>query len=152
MTKFYFPLFTVLLLSGCTPAPQPIDFGSDQCHHCKMAIADKRYGAELVTKKGKVFKYDAVECLVASVFSDKIIDTSAVHSFWVIDFSEPGKLVDATQCRYLQSRALPSPMGMFLTAVAAPAKMNNLSAQHKGEVLTWNEIIPRVLNHQFPSE
>ncbi len=141
-----------LLFSACTPRPQPIDFGSDQCHHCKMTIADHRYGAELVTNKGKVFKYDAVECMVSSVFKDKMIDTSEIHSYWVIDFTQPGKLVDAKQSLYLQSHDLPSPMGMFLTAVADRKKMGELSAMHKGDVLKWEEIIPRVLNHQIPTQ
>ena len=144
--------FIGLLLTGCTPQPQPIDFGNDQCQYCKMTISDKRYGAEVVTKKGKVFKYDAVECLVSSVFKDNLVDTSEVHSFWVIDFSEPGKLVDAKRGLYLQSHDLPSPMGMFLTAVADHKKMGELSALHKGDVLKWEEIIPRVLNHQVPSQ
>lgn len=141
-----------LLLSGCAPQPQPIDFGNDQCHYCKMTIADHRYGAEVVTKKGKVTKYDAVECMVSSIFKDKFVDTSEVHSFLVIDFSEPGKLVDAKQSLYLQSSDLPSPMGMFLTAVADRKKMGELSALHKGEVLKWDEIIPRVFNNQVPSQ
>jgi len=116
-----------------------------------MTIADKRYGAEVVTKKGKVFKYDAVECLVSSVYQDKFIDTGSIHSLWVIDFSEPGKLTEATRCMYLQSYDLPSPMGMFLTAVADHKKMGELSALHKGDVLKWDEVISRVKNHHLPS-
>lgn len=142
----------VLLFSSCTPRPQPIDFGSDQCHYCKMTIADHRYGAELVTNKGKVFKYDAVECMVSAIYIDKMLDTSEIHSYWVVDFTQPESLTDATQCLYLQSRDLPSPMGMFLTAVANPKKLGELSALHQGEVLTWDKIIPRVLNHQIPTQ
>ncbi|HXH17978.1 MAG TPA: nitrous oxide reductase accessory protein NosL [Chitinophagales bacterium] len=144
--------FLIMLLSGCSVQPQPIVFGEDQCHHCKMTIADKRYGAEIVTRKGKVFKYDAIECLVSSIYKDESIDTSDIHSLWVIDFSEPGKLTDATQCLYLQSYDLPSPMGMFLTAVADRKKMGELSALHKGDVLKWEEVITRVKNHQLPSQ
>ena len=36
-----------------------------------MTIVDPRYGAELVTTKGKVYKYDAVECLINSVYADE---------------------------------------------------------------------------------
>ncbi|HSN59587.1 MAG TPA: hypothetical protein VLR49_01530, partial [Ferruginibacter sp.] len=49
-------LITVLLtvtLSSCSTDPQPLRIGQDNCDFCKMTISDKRFGAEVVTKKGK---------------------------------------------------------------------------------------------------
>src|SRR5690606_30570495 len=60
----------LLLFTACKPEAQAIDYGFDSCTHCKMTIADNRYGAELVTQKGKVYKFDAVECLTAYEESD----------------------------------------------------------------------------------
>ena len=117
-----------------------------------MTIADKRYGAELVTKKGKVTKYDAVECLINSIYNDEIVDAGEIHSLWVIDFSDPGVLADATKCNYLQSSELPSPMGMFITPVLNKEKLSELTGQYIGEVYTWNEIIQRVINQQRPEQ
>jgi hypothetical protein len=54
----------VLLLPGCDSGPQPINFGKDSCAECNMTIVDKRFGAEFVTGKGKVFKFDDVNCMV----------------------------------------------------------------------------------------
>ena len=54
----------ISLLSACTPAPKPIEYGSDMCHYCKMTIMDKQHAAELVTDKGKVFPFDAIECMI----------------------------------------------------------------------------------------
>ena len=57
-------LLGLIFISACTVEPQPIQYGRDNCAFCKMTIVDGRYGSELVSSKGKVFKFDAVECLI----------------------------------------------------------------------------------------
>lgn len=123
------------------PEPEPIDFGNEACHHCKMTIVDPRYGAELVTKKGKVYKYDAVECLINSVYMDKIAEPENIHSLWVINFSSPGNLQKAEGCFFLHSRQLSSPMGMFLTAFGTKSSAEKARADYGGEIWNWEETI-----------
>ena len=53
-----------ILISACSKGPQPINYGEDECEFCKMMVMDKRYGAELVTDKGKIYFFDSIECLV----------------------------------------------------------------------------------------
>ena len=53
-------VFSVFMFSGCSLEPKPIEYGEDQCDACKMRISDSRFGAELVTTKGKIYKYDAM--------------------------------------------------------------------------------------------
>ena len=31
---------------------------------CKMTLVDKKFGAEVVTKKGKVYKFDDLNCMI----------------------------------------------------------------------------------------
>ncbi len=50
-------MFLAFSTMGCNTEPQPIKIGEDACSFCKMSIADNRYGAEIITKKGKVFKF-----------------------------------------------------------------------------------------------
>ena len=57
ITLFIFGLLT-LSLSSCSTAPQPIRIGQDNCDFCKMTISDNRFGAEIITKKGKVYIFD----------------------------------------------------------------------------------------------
>lgn len=142
-------LFT-LLFSACKPEMQPIEFGHDQCQHCRMTIADKRYGAELVTKKGKVYKYDAVECLINSLYKDKLAEPHEVFSLLVIDFSNPATLVNAEQSFYLQSLELPSPMGLFITAVSGEPKAKELQSRHGGQLFDWKNISATVLKSNEP--
>ena len=73
---------------SCGISPKPIDYGSDGCHYCSMTIVDHQHAAEIVTTKGKAFKFDAVECMMNHL---KDIDVSTVQLFLVNDFRAPGK-------------------------------------------------------------
>ena len=53
-----FSLLTFITLSSCNIQPQPINYGEDACHFCKMNIIDKQHAAQIVTSKGKAFKFD----------------------------------------------------------------------------------------------
>ena len=57
-------LSLLLLFAACSPQPRPIEYGTDLCDFCRMTIVDKQHAAELVTDKGRVYKFDAIECMV----------------------------------------------------------------------------------------
>src|SRR5690606_37339040 len=83
---------SALMISSCTPKPEPIEYGSDICHFCKMTIVDQQHAAELVSTKGKVFKFDAIECMLN--FEKESTDTEfALHLVNVYD--QPKLLNDA---------------------------------------------------------
>src|SRR5690554_1842066 len=109
-------LFIALLFAACSPSPQPIEYGSDACHFCDMTIVDREHSSQLVTSKGKAYKYDAIECMVHSL-QDEFQNTEMAH-YLVADFGQPGKLIDAVTASYLVSKELRSPMGANLSAFA----------------------------------
>lgn len=54
----------VSFFTSCsTVEPTPIKLNTDNCDYCKMTIADLRFASELITEKGKVYKYDDLSCL-----------------------------------------------------------------------------------------
>lgn len=138
--------FLLLSLVSCTPEPSPIEFGRDACDYCKMSIVDQRFGAELLTKKGKVYKFDAIECMINSLYEDKKFEENEVYALLTIDFGDPGNLVGAKECIYLHSQQLPSPMGMFLSAYHEQAKASEILGQKGGDLLNWQQMKDLVLN------
>ena len=100
-----------LLLGACAPAgPRPLAYDHDACAFCRMTVGDPRYGAELVTVKGKVHTFDSIECLASYYLANR----ATARSVWVTD---DGRLVPAEQARF--RRAVPgaeggSPMGLGL--------------------------------------
>lgn len=135
-----FIIFLLVILGstpGCSVSPKPIDYGHVGCHYCSMTIVDKQHAAQLVTKKGKVFNFDAVECMMNQL---KDWDESTVGLFLVNDFDRPGELVDAKKATYLISENIPSPMGAFLSAFSEKEAAHYTLDAHGGELLTWTEL------------
>ncbi len=133
----------LVLLAGCQVKPEPIAYGSDACHFCRMTIVDQQHGAEMVTRKGKVFKFDAVECLLNHL---KEVDDQTVALYLVNTYTQPGELKDATGAAYLVSEAIPSPMGDFLTAFEKEMDALDAVEKHGGDVYSWAEIRNRFKN------
>ena len=57
---------------SCNSGPQPIKLGQDACSFCKMSIADNHFGAEIMTKKGKVYKFDDMHCIAGFMKANTI--------------------------------------------------------------------------------
>ena len=136
--KTVLTLFVIGLFLGCSVGSQPIEYGSDGCHFCKMTIVDKTHGAEIVTKKGKVYKFDAAECMVNSLDE---FQTKDIAFFLTNIYSEPEILFDATKATFLISENIPSPMGAYLSSFKTKEDASKVQAEHGGTLYTWNEII-----------
>ncbi len=135
--KFLMLLAIISMVSAsCSVGPEPIHYGEDNCVLCAMTIMDTRYGTEIVTKKGKVFKFDSVECLVEFLQKDGV-DSTDVKLILVTPFNRPEDLVDATASHFLNCKDLASPMGMFLTAFETEATAMNFKDQFGGKVYCW---------------
>ena len=138
MKKQLLPLLlTLVLLIACTVGPKPIDYGHVACHYCSMTIVDKQHAAQLVTTKGKVFNFDAVECMMNQL---KDWDESTIALFLANDFDRPGELIDATSATYLISENIPSPMGAYLSAFAEEGAARHALDANGGQLLTWNQL------------
>lgn len=138
MKQFVFIGLISLLLVSCNVSPQPIEYGQDACHYCDMTIVDRQFASQLVTTKGKAYKYDAIECMVHSL-QDELKDVE-IALYLVIDFNEPGTFVDATEASFLVSENIQSPMGenlaAFINEDAAKKALENFS----GKMYSWEEI------------
>lgn len=130
-------LLFLLLASSCNVGPKPIDYGTDGCHFCRMTIVDRQHAAEIVTDKGKVFKFDSSECMMNHL---KDIDQKQVVIYLVNDYNQPGELIDATEATYLISERIPSPMGEFLTAFKTEQAAVDALMTFEGDLLTWDQL------------
>ncbi len=141
-------LFSVILLGSCAVEPQPIAYGTDACHFCKMTIVDNQHAAELVTVKGKAFKYDAIECMMNHLNKWKHPE---VKFHLVNDYASPGELIDATQAHYIVTEAIPSPMGEFLTAFGDKEKRDQVVSETQGKAFSW-ETLKEEFNVTMPAK
>lgn len=122
-------LVIMVLAMGCKPQPEDIHYGEDQCAFCKMNIADPKFGGELVTDKGRVYKFDAVECMIhfQEGHDEKFFYTL------VTPYERPGTLMNSDSVVFVISDTIKSPMGANLAAlVKGPAQ--------PGNGLSWEEM------------
>jgi len=131
---------SLLVLTSCNIGPKAIVYGNDGCHFCKMTIVDKIHAAEIVTKKGKVYTFDATECMVNFL---KEFNTSEIKLYLSNNYNEPEALIDATKATFLISKNIPSPMGAYLSAFKTKNEALAVQSEKGGTIYSWKEL----LNH-----
>ncbi|WP_456403023.1 nitrous oxide reductase accessory protein NosL [Persephonella sp.] len=139
--SFLFVIYlTVFILISCqkVEGPVPIEYGIDKCSYCSMTIMDDRYGSELVTEKGKVYKFDSVECLAGYYLKNK--DKIKIKGMYVTDFVSK-KLINIRDAYFLHSKNLPSPMGLNLSAFSSKDELEKVRSKYGGEILNWENIL-----------
>jgi copper chaperone NosL len=133
-------LSATLLLSSCSVGPKEIDFGTDNCDYCQMTISDERFGAEVVTKKGRIYKFDDLHCLKSFV-NDDIVENENVHSLWTVDFASPKSLIAVDKSNFVLDMNLRSPMGSNIAAFSSLEKMKEYLSNNDGKEVKWEEYL-----------
>lgn len=142
--KPYFIVLFLLIFSRCNVSPKAIEYGHDGCHFCKMTIVDKAHAAEIVTKKGKVYKFDASECMIHFM---KEFETNHIQLYLSNNYTEPEVFIDATKATFLISKNIPSPMGAYLSAFKDESDAKKLQAKKGGVLYSWEAILKHFNNN-----
>ena len=134
-------LLAGLGLAGCEKGPRPVRYGQDECAECKMTLVDQHYGAEFVTARGKVFKFDDLNCLTAYLRRAANPPDPAAQSV-VVDFTRPNHFLAVDQAWFLHHDALRTPMASSLAAFAAEAELEVVRRQlgGGGRMLRWSAV------------
>lgn len=136
-------IFTVL---SCNQEHKPVEFsvGEHQCAYCMMGIVDMRFRSEAITKKGRVYYFDSIECLASwSHDHDKTIGSA-----WVGNFAQKGKWINKNKAHFLYSKKLKSPMGAGLSAYETEEELSQFQKQYSGLILNSKELYEHVRNIQ----
>lgn len=127
------------LLAACgSGKPDAIAYDVDQCHYCRMQISDPRFGAELVTRRGRSLKFDSIECLLS--FYKQANAAGDVASVWVSDFRHPGTLINAAGASFVDIGAGRAPMGRGWVAVVSAEDAATLGITDAQAVKRWSDL------------
>ena len=132
-------ILTALCHSSCSRTPEPIPFGKDACEFCKMTIMDQKFGAEIVTAKGKILKFDSAECLLDALKQDAS-NSSSADTRLVIDYSNPGNLIDVKNAYFLLDKTVHSPMGGHLAAFNSSEAAGEYKKSNDGVIHSWEDV------------
>jgi copper chaperone NosL len=136
------PLLLALIFGfmSCNSGPQAIKLGADACSFCKMSIADNRFGAEIITKKGKIYKFDDMHCVLGFMKANTI-NNNDIKETYLVNFEEPHNFILAQKAFLLKSSELHSPMGGNVASFDNETKLKEAAQKVKGETVTWDALV-----------
>jgi copper chaperone NosL len=139
MPKVAVAAVLLLFFSSCSTKPEPFQYGKDVCYSCKMGMADPKCGGEVVTKKGKVYKFDDVICMMRFLKSGEVKDADIAQKY-VINFQKQNDFIDVGNAFLLVSPELKTPMGGDAAGFTSRNEAEKMNAAGNGNVTTWNEL------------
>ena len=133
-------IFILFLFAHCKVEPEALSYGKDGCYSCKMTLMDNKFGGEFVTQKGKIYKFDDVNCMINFLNSGEISERDIAFRL-VINFNNPGNFIEAGDAFYLRSEKIKSPMASKIAAFSSKPEMDSIKNKVKGIYLTWGELV-----------
>lgn len=138
MKQFFLLFIVIIAFTACSKEAQPINYGEEACDFCSMTIVSPTHAAQVVTNKGKNYKFDASECMIH--FLESAVEESEMLYILSANYLKPGELIEAKTATYIITENIPSPMGAFLSAINNEAEAKTLQEEHGGKLYSWEEI------------
>lgn len=140
IAKMFVLALAMMSVQSCSTGPEPIKVGEDQCSFCKMKIAEIHFGAEVVTAKGKIFKFDDIICAAQFINRENLVKDQ-LHGVYVSNYVSGNELLDVNECNFFKSESFRSPMNGNIAAFADLSQLENTVAGMTGEKITWENIL-----------
>jgi copper chaperone NosL len=132
----------IFTMNSCNAKPETLVLGKDNCYLCKMTVTDARFGGEIISTKGRIFKFDDIHCLVSFINSNGI-EKNNIKDIYLVDYSDQHELLKAENSFLYHSEQLRSPMNGNIAAFATKEKREAAAASLKGENIEWNSLLAK---------
>ena len=142
-SKFIF-IGLLFTLMSCKIAPKKINYGQDHCAFCDMTVVDKTHASEYVTKKGKSYIFDAIECMVQKINQEN--NEGKLAYVLVANYQKPGELIDALSATFLITPKIKSPMGANLSAFKSIENAKKVQSELGGTLYNWQQLKEKFSN------
>ncbi|HEU0111085.1 MAG TPA: nitrous oxide reductase accessory protein NosL [Flavisolibacter sp.] len=130
---------SLMMISSCTTKPEAIVIGKDLCSDCSMTIMDAKFGGEIITKKGKTFKFDDVHCL-ANYIKKGAVKKEDVGQTLFINYQQPNTFLDEKTAWFVVSQQLKSPMNSNAAAFTNKVTAEQKAKETNGDLKAWHEL------------
>lgn len=119
---------------------EPIKLNADNCDFCKMSIADGKYAAEVITQKGRVYKFDDISCMVNYCKENA---NTKMGAYYVSDFTKDNNLIPAETAFFLSGGTIQSPMHGGIIAFPSEKESKEFAAKLNAKPINWEAIISK---------
>ena len=130
------------MIACAAPGPGEFHYDTDACDHCRMTISDARFAAQLVTRTGKIHRFDDPACLASFVAAEKV-EAGDVHGIWLNDYAHPESRVSSTDAVFVVSDHIRAPMNGGAAAFASRDAAAALQSSTGGRLERWADILER---------
>ena len=138
MKRLIFASLATIILVSCGPSePKPIKLNSDTCDFCKMTISNSKFATELITQKGRIYKFDDISCMIRYAKSNTTVE---YDGFYVNDYLTENKFIDAERGFYLMGGIIKGPMGGRVAVFSTQKDANDYLSKLKATKSSWEEI------------
>ena len=128
-----------ITFTSCDTKPKPFAYGKDICHDCKMTIMDPKFGGQIITKKGKVYKFDDAHCVVNFIKEGTIKETDIGQTVF-IDHENENIFLDAKSLYFVVSDQFKSPMNSNAAAFSSKEIAEQKAKERTGTVKNWDQL------------
>jgi len=136
-------LLIPFLLSSCSPRPEPFVLGTDECVTCKMGVVDLKFGGEILTRKGKVYKFDDIGCMIRYMKSG-ILNPHDIEQTLVMNYEKRNEFINVDDAVLIASPLTRSPMGFNLAAFTNRDAAAKYIEGTTGKIFSWSELYQQV--------
>ena len=139
MKKSIFILTLFFALLSCGPkGPEAIKLNSDACAFCKMTISSAPYATELITDKGRIYKFDDLSCMMNY---SKENDGLPNAQFFISDYLTPETFVKVESASFLQGGIIRGPMGGKVVGFNSKSDAQEYQSKLEAETVTWSALL-----------
>lgn len=129
----------MLFITSCNTKPEPFAYGKDICDDCKMTIMDPKFGGEVITKKGKIYKFDDSHCMTHFLKAGTVKESDIAQTVF-IDYENQKNFLDVKAASFVVSPQLKSPMNGNAAAFSSQKIAGEKAPSVSGTIKTWEDL------------
>ena len=104
-----------------------------------MGVADPKFGSEIITGKGKIYKFDDIGCMIRFMKADGIEKKNIARTV-VVNYEKQNDFIDAAKAVLIISESTKSPMGFNIAAFSNKESISKFG----GKTFSWNELYNKI--------
>jgi copper chaperone NosL len=133
------PGVLAITITSCSgTGKESIIINKEHCNYCKMIISDLKYASEIITKKGRAYKFDDLICLNAFLKEEPAFQ---VKDIYVSDFLPPHELYHTSELNFYVTSEHKGPMGGNIIAINKLSDDSLFRKNTNATPVIWNVII-----------
>jgi len=104
-----------------------------------MGVADPKFGSEIISDKGKIYKFDDIGCMIRFMKAGGI-DQKNISRTVVVNYEKQNDFIDADKAVLIISESTKSPMGFNIAAFSSKGPASKI----EGKIFSWNELYNKI--------